>query len=301
MPIKPVEGGRMSDFLDKLLKIQSEYFRRRQLLFILDLVSIFSIFYAIFIIVQFEHFLNNLHFDPNTVKIISPILAFIIAVIGAFLLHKNDHKINVALLIESKYPELREKLRTAYDNINETNVIVESLKSLVLSGLLIVSASKLLTTTVVITKILVTIIFISGAVTVSSNPDKYSIPENTLINISNAITGNTGDGTNESIEVVGRPEDSEKVGKTDQGDIFGKPNIAPIEGKPVDLSLDLGSGAGNTISEYSPDKNQFIRSADFPVDVLGSNVSDGGYSTLMKKTETEKELINKYAVERSKI
>jgi len=34
------------------------------------------------------------------------------------------------------------------------------------------------------------------------------------------------------------------------------------------------------------------------VDILGSNVSDGGYSLLMKKTETEKQLINKYAVER---
>jgi hypothetical protein len=33
---------------------------------------------------------------------------------------------------------------------------------------------------------------------------------------------------------------------------------------------------------------------------MGSNVSDGGYSMLMKKTESEKQLINKYAVEISK-
>jgi len=58
---------------------------------------------------------------------------------------------------------------------------------------------------------------------------------------------------------------------------------------------------GFDVRDTSQTSNQFIKSAAFPVDVLGSNVSDGGYSMLMKKTETEKMLINKYAVERSKI
>lgn len=47
--------------------------------------------------------------------------------------------------------------------------------------------------------------------------------------------------------------------------------------------------------------NQFMPSARYPVDVLGSNVSDGGYATLMQKTEAEKKLIQDYAVNISEI
>lgn len=298
----------MNDFMDRLLKIQSEYFRRRQFLLILDLISIFSIFYAIFLIFQMEFFLEHsklfLFLPTSVIKISPPILAFIIAIIGSLILHKNDHKINIPLLIEEKYPELREKLRTAYDNRNETNLIVEALKSIVLSGLTVVSASNLIAASVVVTKVILVVIFVSGATFVTYHPE-YTIPPetltNTFTNISNTITGSTGDGTNETMQVVGRPENVDKVGTKGGGDIFGKPKIASIEGKNIDLTIYGGTGIGNTPSEYNPNQNQFIRSAAFPVDVLGSNVSDGGYSILMKKTETEKKLIENYAVERSKI
>ncbi len=298
----------MNDFTEKFLKIQSEYFKRRRLLFILDLISIFSIFYALFIIFQVGYFLersSSLLFIPvSIIKIAPPVLAFIIAIIGALLLHKNDHNIKITLLIEEKYPELREKLRTAYDNRDETNVIVDALKSLVLDGMAVVSASKLIASGVVITKIILVTIFISGAAIVSMNPD-YRVPPETLTdtftNISKTITGNT-QGTNESIEVVGRPENIDtKVGIKGGGDIFGKPKIASIEGKNIDLTLYSGMGTGFEVRDASQTQSQFIKSAAFPVDVLGSNVSDGGYSILMKKTETEKKLIENYAVERSKI
>lgn len=290
----------MDDFLEKLLKIQSEFFKRMRLLFILDLLSIFSISYALFIIFQAEYLLQKTSLYPQfPVAFIPPVLAFIIAIIGAFLLHRKDRKKNVTLLTENKYPELKEKLRTAYDNRDETNEIVDSLKSLVSELLAGVSASKLLSGRVVATKIILVIIFISLAALVSFNPD-YRVPPGTLNNISTAVTGTVGNITG-GVFVTGPPVDTNKAGTTGQGDIFGKPDIAPIQGKPVDLSLQQGGGLGNTPSEYKPEQNQFIKSAAFPVDVLGSNVSDGGYSTLMRKTQTEKELINKYAEQRSKI
>jgi len=299
----------MNDFLDKLSKIRSGFFSRMRFLFLLDLISIFSICYAIFIIFQVEYFLKQsptlISIPDSVIKITPPILAFIIGIIGAFLLHRNDHKINLNLLIENKYPEeLKEKLRTAYDNKGETNVIVESLKSLVLSGLTIVSASNLIAASVVVTKVILVVIFVSGATFVTYHPE-YTIPPetltNTFTNISNTITGSTGEGMNETIEVVGRPEDFDKVGVKGGGDIFGKPKIASIEGKNIDLTLYSGMGTGFEVRDASQTQNQFIRSAAFPVDVLGSNVSDGGYGILMKKTEAEKKLIEDYAVERSKI
>jgi len=242
-----------------------------------------------------EYFLNKSSLDPRIpINIIPPILSFIIAIVGAFFLHKNDHKIKFNLLIESKYPELKEKLRTAFDNISENNVIVESLKSLVLSGLTIVSASTLLATSVVITKIIVVMIFVSGVTVISSEPDKYSIPVETIEANIIAITG-ANDGNN-SLDTAGDPEEFGKA-----GGIETKPRIATIEGKNIDLTIFPGYEEGYELKDVSQTQNQFIQSAAFPVDILGSNVSDGGYSLLMKKTETEKQLINRYAVERSKI
>jgi hypothetical protein len=292
----------MDELMEKLLKLQSDYFKRRQLLFILDLISIFAIFYAI-LIFSIELFLKNSPLVPKIIptEIIPPIIAFIIAIIGAFLLHKNDHKIKFNFLVEDKYPELKEKLRTAYDNISETNVIVESLKSLVLSALTVVSASNLITASVVITRIILVIIFISGATFISLNPE-YRIPPDTIANNFKNLTGIGNEDTNITVgDITGIPVNTNNMGANGSGDIFGKPKIASIEGKNIDLTLYTGMGTGFDVRDTSQTSNQFITSAAFPVDVLGSNVSDGGYSMLMKKTETEKMLINKYAVERSKI
>ncbi len=291
----------MEDFLNRLLKIRATYFNRMRLLSALDVISGFSIFYAVFIIIQLESFLQE-KFPalPFPAWIIPVVLAAIISIITAVLLHRKDRKKNIPLLIEYKYPELKEKLRTAYDNRNESNVIVDSLKSNVTDGLTIVSASRLISSGMVMTRIILVILFIAGATMISINPD-YRLPKETLNNFSNAVGGTLQNVSSAAFTPPGALVDTNKAGMTGQGDIFGKPAIAPIEGKPVDLTLSQGEGSGYTPSDYKPDSNQFITSAAFPVDVLGSNVSDEDYSMLMQKTETEKQIINNYAVERSKI
>ncbi len=292
----------MDELMEKIQKLQSEYFKRCQLLLFLDIVSIFAIFYSIFIILSAGFFLDRFFNDPRIpTNIILVIIAFIIAIVGAFLLHRNDRKIKFNFLVEGKYPELKEKLRTAYDNISESNVIVDSLKSLVLKGLAIVSSSKLIQGSVVVTKIILVIIFISVATIISLNPDKYSIPPDTVANNFKNLTGIGNAETNLSIGSITSLENIDNVGQNGSGNIFGKPKIASIEGKNIDLTLYSGQDTGFEVKDTSATSNQFIKSAAFPVDVLGSNVSDGGYSMLMTKTESEKQLINKYAVERSKI
>ncbi|MFZ3166068.1 MAG: hypothetical protein WA130_00535 [Candidatus Methanoperedens sp.] len=290
----------MDEFLDKLKQTRTGFLSRMRILFILDLIAIFSILYAIFIIINLEYFLNK--FSPVTaipIKFIPPVLAIFIAVLLSILLHRKDSKLNVIRIIENKYPDLNEKLRTAYDNRDESNVIVDSLKTIVSESMKVVSPSNLLAKSRIISKVIITIIFIAGMVFISNNPQEYQIPENTLSNITKTFTGqenNTG-----LIDITGRPENSDAIGSNGSGDIFGKPKIASIEGKNIDLTLYSGLDTGFDVRDTSQTSNQFIKSAAFPVDILGSNVSDGGYSMLMKKTETEKMLINKYAVERSKI
>lgn len=288
----------MNDFLEKLLNVRSGFFRRMQLLFILDLIAIFSILYSAFTVLNVEYFLSKSALNIP-VHIVPPVLAFIIAMTSALLLHKKDRKINVPLLIEKKYPELKEKLRTAYDNRDETNVIIDSLKSQVSEALNNVSSSQIIARGKVLARLLITILFIAGTVTISQNPERYTIPPETITNFTNAVTGDTGEDTNMTIDVGSSPDDQTGADKNGSGNIFGKPKIASLEGRNIDLTIFEGIGPGYNVKEASQEQNQFTRSAAFPADVLGSNVSDGGYSTLMKKTADEKKLIEDYAVKRS--
>lgn len=291
----------MDEFLVKLQKLKSGIFNRMKLLFLLDMVAISSIFYSFFIVINMEYFLNKTTFYiPFQVNFIPPALALFIGAGIAFLLHRKDRKINLYLLIEKKFSELKEKLRTAYDNRDESNIILDTLKSEVSGGLDKVSSANILTTRNLISRLVITVIFLSGTLIIAQNPGTYAIPVQTIEDLSNTITGN-GQGGNETMDIAGRPEDFDKAGEDGGGNIKGKPKIATIEGKNIDLAIFPGYESGYELKDVSQTQNQFIKSAAFPVDILGSNVSDGGYSLLMKKTETEKQLINKYAVERSKI
>lgn len=291
----------MDDFIIKLQKLKSGIFGRMRLLFLLDLVAVSSIFTSIFIILNMEYFLNKTNFYlPVPVSYVPLALAFLFGTGFAFLLHRNDKKINLYLLIEKKTSDLKEKLRTAYDNREESNVILDSLKSDVSAVLDKVSSSQILTSGLVFSKLLITGIFLAGTVVIVENPASYQVPPKTIEDISNTITG-AGEAGNQTIEVAGNPKDFDKAGLEGGGNITGKPKIATIEGKNIDLTIFPGYQSGFELSQATQTQNQFIKSAAFPVDVLGSNVSDGGYSLLMSKTETEKQLINKYAVERSKI
>jgi hypothetical protein len=291
----------MEDFLDKLQKTRAGLFSRKKLVFFLDLIAIFSILYAIFIIINLEYLLGKSSIPSSIpINIIPPAIAIIIALITSTLLHKKDKKTNVIRLIENKYPELKERLSTAYDNREESNIIVDSLKTFVSESMTSVSPSMLLSKGIIISKIMITIIFLAGMSYFSLNPQGIQIPQNTLDNVTKAITGEDQNNTG-IIDITGIPENMDNIGAKGSGDIFGKPKIASIEGKNIDLTLYAGDNVGTTVSDYNPTSNQFIKSAAFPVDVLGSNVSDGGYSLLMAKSETEKNLIKDYAVKRSQI
>ncbi len=287
----------MDEFLAKLQKIKSGIFSRMRMLFILDIIIIFCIFYSIFMILNMEYFLNKTTFYiPFPVAFIPPVLALLFGAAIAFILHRKDNKINISFLIEQKNSEVKEKLRTAYDNREEANIIIDTLKSEVSVALDKVSSAQIITTGKLLFMLIITVSFLGGTTTIALNPERYAIPVTTIEDIGNIITGNGYGSGNETSEAAGGPEEFGKA-----GGIETKPRIATIEGKNIDLTIFPGYEQGYELKDVSQTQNQFIKSAAFPVDILGSNVSDGGYSLLMKKTETEKQLINKYAVERSKI
>lgn len=289
----------MPDFLEKFQNIRKGFLGNMRLLFILDLITISAIFYSISIILNFRFLMEKFSIIlPIPTDILFLAVSLVIGVFGAFLLHKKDEKINVLRLIENKYSELKEKLRTAYDNRDETNVIVDSLKDQVGEALTSVSSSKLLAPAMILSKLVITTLFILGAFMIASNPQQFQIPDSTIKNLTDIVTGG---GDNTTIPgAMEAPLELDQTNFRGGGDIFGKPKIASIQGKNIDLTLYTGSGTGGTVVDTSQPQNQFIRSAVFPVDILGSNVSDD-YNNLTKRSEAEKQLINEYAVERSRI
>lgn len=289
----------MEEFLNKLQKTRRDFLGRMRLLSILDLITIFCFFYAIFIILNMEYLISKTALTAYLpVKFLPPLIALMIAVLSSIILHRKDKKINVIELIEKKYSDLHEKLSTAYDSREETNIIVDSLKSMVSDLMVKVSPSLLLAKKMIISKLVIAFIFAAGIIIISNDPAGYQIPENTLDNMTKIITG---ENNSEPIDITGLTQNSDNIGKKGSGDIFGKPKIASIEGKNIDLTLYSGMDTGFTVNEAGVSDDQFIKSGAYPVDVIGSNVSDSGYTMLMKKTETEKQLINQYAVKMSEI
>jgi hypothetical protein len=216
------------------------------------------------------------------------------------MLHRKDSRINAIPIIERKYSELSEKLRTAYDNKEEENIIVEDLAEKVSSSLIKVPPSSLIAKKTIVLKIIIAALMISTTTFVSFTHTQIS-PE-TLQNFTQPIFGKEGGLRNETVVLEGRPEDLEdKVGAGKGGKILGKPTIASIEGKNIDLLLYQGVGTGFEVRESSETrKGEFIQSPIYPIDIVASNVSDGGYQALLGRSAVEKDLINRYAFEISK-
>lgn len=291
----------MDEFLVKLQKIKSGILSRQRLLFILDIVAIFSIFYSIFLILNMEYFINKTAFYiPLPVPFIPPVLALLLGVGIAFSLHRKDRKINLYLLIEKKYSDLKEKLRTAYDNREESNIIVDSLKSEVSGSLDKASSAQILTSGKLMSRLIITVIFLAGTITIAQDPGTYTVPVKTIEDISDTITGNGEKGGKEIIDMAGNPEDFNEGGEDGGGKIKGKPKIPTIEGNTIDLPIPPGEDSGFILKGVSQTQNQFNKSSSSNLTIQYSNVY-GGDSLLINKPETEKSSVSEYAVKRSKI
>jgi len=282
----------VSDFIKKLMNIRTGFNRKMKFIFLIDLIIFFSIIYSITLILSLSFFLKPLTtIRPEYIQVA---ISFVLSLIFSLLIHRKDKKINITAIIENKRTELKEKLSTAYDNKDRTNIIIESLKSDVSNLLSNVKSSELFDNKKILLKLLIAILFISATYIIQSSPETYTIPPEKITNTVKNITGNSS--TPQTSGIIGPSEDLKKSGKKGTGEIFGKPKIASIEGKSIDLTLYSSINTGFELKDTQESESQFIQSSEFPVDVVGSNVSDGGYNELMKKTELEKQIINKYAI-----
>jgi hypothetical protein len=258
------------DLEASIKKYESAVRAYRLLYILLDSATVFFTLYIILSLINMEDVFSIISiFEPYT-GIKYNILGFgvLFETLGIMLVeilftaiiisirYSRKEKKDAINIIEEKFPVLKERLRTAYDNRNTENIIVKDLIGKVTIDLKPVEPLSLLNTRLLIIGIGLMFLAGSGATYVTtadyhtdispkniqkmvdpyvsdSNPDLYPVEENggTLNNDSN----NKG--------------------------IFGKPEVIVVEGKAVDFKIPPGSGQGFTSQQAGNKTNQsFVQS-----------------------------------------
>ncbi len=77
---------------------------------------------------------------------ITPVLIIIPVLLYFFIVYRSKFNKNTVKLVEEKYPELNERLRTVYDNKDSANVVIEDLAGSVLHDIEKIKYSSFLDT-----------------------------------------------------------------------------------------------------------------------------------------------------------
>ena len=200
--------------------VEEIYLELNKLILFDDIVTSFLIFLGIFAFLIITN--------------ISPILALIPA--AAYLAIRTSADIkkkrNKVLLIEKNYPELDEKLRTAVDNIQQDNPVVDELKEEVYDGLKKVQTASFISIKKTSYKLggVVLLCFLILFLAVSNMElidfDKLLIP----IREGYAIGEDSGNATTSPFS----------SGRGDPDDIFGEESIAELGDDMLNIEITLG-------------------------------------------------------------
>jgi len=256
----------------------------RRIYKILDFAAISLILYTLFVIFNMDAVFSMIStfelYTGSTYRFLGfPVpfetlgliaAAVILSLLITVLLHLRNEKTDAIQLIEDKYPSLRERLRTAYDNRSLSNIIVDRLMSAVLSDTSAVRASSFLNkkrlafgiTALIVTSSLFAFITTSGYRTDITPQDVLQIVENLPLI---------------QEEEEEKPQDLFPVGEDSESDegggenLFGEPAIIVVEGKEIDLTLPPGAGVGFSIREEAERREyEFERSSAYDISVISS-------------------------------
>ncbi|HIE34192.1 MAG TPA: hypothetical protein EYP86_03535 [Candidatus Altiarchaeales archaeon] len=200
------------------------------------------------------------------------ILYFILAIIH-LLIRSGKFRFEALYSIVDRYPSLDERLQTAYDNRKVRNIILDSLRSEVSSGLEKMRYSSFLETGPIVTKILVSIVLIftllsinfinfegidmnpipfigdneiiqqiANSVGLGTNPDKAFNPESgenftSREKVNEDLIGGGSGGKLPGINEGPLPGEGGGVGSEENPNIFGDPSSAKIYGENLDMEM----------------------------------------------------------------
>ncbi|MDO9516801.1 MAG: hypothetical protein Q7J10_02015 [Methanosarcinaceae archaeon] len=271
--------------IDKFIKKQNSALKRyRRIYILLDFAAISFILYTLFFIFNMEGVFSmvsifELHigstyqlmdysipFETLGLAVASVILSLIITII----LHIRDKRSNVFNLVENKYPILFERLRTAYDNRKNSNIIVDNLLTNVMMDTKTVRSSSFLNKKRLAFGII--------ALLATSSFFTYV----TILDYRTDITPEDISKIIEELPLI-KEEETQPEGLLPEGgddsegdeggneNLFGEPAIIVIEGEEVDLTLPPGTGQGFTIKDEGEIRTEdFERSSAYDIRVISS-------------------------------
>lgn len=198
------------------------------------------------------------------------LIASFISVIITVLRHLRDDRKKALFLIEEKYPELRERLRTAYDNANNENLIVTDLLNSVSLKIKKVASSSLLIKGKIVFGLI--IILVSSATLVYVVDNDVRTGGFTPDDLAEAINGLTGNDNKNPDEFLTLDDDaSDEEGNGGSENLTGETAIIVVEGTEVDLTLPAGSGIGFSNQEDAEEEDtDFEQSSAYEISVISS-------------------------------
>jgi hypothetical protein len=215
------------------------------------------------------------------------LMAAFVSLIITLLRHFRDNKAKAINLIENQRPELRERLRTAYDNANIDNLIVSDLVSSVSSSIALVTSSALLIKGKLIFGVIIILVTSTATVyvvendirsnTINAEDIKDLIDEIPFINGDDDTSGDLYDITDE-----GSNEDGSGT-----EDLTGETAIIVVEGTEVDLTLPPGTGTGFSNQQEAEEADEdFDQSSPYEISIISSQAYyeelPEGYESVIK-------------------
>ena len=208
-----------------------------------------------------------------------PILAFIPALVYFIIRLYVNFKKDKRLIVENKYAPLKEKLRTAADNINEENPVVNELEEEVVHDLRNVGLSSFVQTKPVSYKIFVTIL-LSFAIVFATQQNLY------VVDLSKFLSNLPG--ILENINPL-KIADNTPLGEINESnDIYGESRLAVLGERQIDIKIKPVNYEVNVREEGDVEKKQF--NEIFPKEVAIEQAS----AFEEKIPEEQQELVKKY-------
>ncbi|WP_292467216.1 hypothetical protein [Methanolobus sp.] len=296
MPIAGLKSGAVMDVREFVEKQEASLKRYRMIYKLLDFAAITIVFYFLLFYLNVDRvfpLLNSFEVKAGTSynvlgisiafeTVALTLIAAFVALLLTLTLHLRDKKTKALFMIENIYPDLRERLRTAYDNASIDNLVVADLLHSVSLKIKSIDPSALFIKKRVVFGLILILLSSAMLVYVVHNDVRTGLvsPED----MAGLIDGRNNDGSEELLEFS---DENSNITSSGTENLTGEIAIIVVDGTPVDLTLPPGTGVG---FEDSGDSNEsdtgFDKSSPYEISVITSQAYyeqlPEGYESVIK-------------------
>ncbi len=264
---------------------------------LLDVISITFLLYAFLLIANmemaFEMFPSLEVYSTASVSVLGASLSYpkiflfmlslAFGLVLTFILHIRDDRKGTIGIVENKYPMLRERLSTAYDNREVDNIVVADLQENVIRASSKVIPAAFFNKKRMYIGLFSLLIAISLLTYVSVSEYRIS---STPQDIKDLLDPLSPENPGSSLELM--EESANNSGNQSTEDLIGEPTVVVVEGKKVDLTLPPGTGTGFTQGNQTNNTlDGFTPSSAYDISVISSSIYSEklpeGYESIIKQ------------------